>query len=315
MAMIFYDPWTSLAILLFALGLDRLLGEPFIYHPLVGFGRLATWLEGLLRRERSSPRRLLLGGGLAVLLAVAPVVAVVAWLDTQVVAGAVADILLLYLALGLRSLQEHGEAVVSALHSADLSLAREQVGLMVSRNTVDMDEAAVTRATVESVLENGNDAVLGTLFWFLLAGGAGAVLYRLVNTLDAMWGYKTGDYRYFGRVAARLDDLLNWLPARLTVLLYALGRRFREALRAARRQGRQWESPNAGPVMASGATALGVVLGGSAVYGQQPRERPHLGVGREPVAEDIPRALHLVRRSVLTLVLLQVAVAGGWSFA
>jgi len=315
MAMIFYDPWTSLVILLIALGLDRWLGEPFIYHPLVGFGRMATALESLLRHEAHGPRRLLFSGGLAVVLLLLPVVAVVAWLDTQVVAGAVVDMLLLYLALGLRSLREHGEAVVTALNRAELPSAREQVGLMVSRNTVDMDEEEVTKATVESVLENGNDAVLGTLFWFLLAGGAGAVFYRLANTLDAMWGYKTGPYLYFGRAAARLDDLLNWLPARLTVWLYALAGRSRSALQAARRQGREWESPNAGPVMAAGATALGLVLGGSAVYGQEARERPLLGAGRAPGTDDIPRALTLVGRSVKLLVLLQLLIAGVWTLA
>jgi len=315
MAMIFYDPWTSLVILLLALGLDRWLGEPFIYHPLVGFGRLATALEGRLLHEDHGPRRLLLGGGLAVCLLLLPVVAVVAWLDTQVVTGAVVDILLLYLALGLRSLREHGEAVEAALGRGELMQAREQVGLMVSRNTVDMDETEVTKATVESVLENGNDAVFGALFWFLLAGGAGAVLFRLANTLDAMWGYKTGPYLHFGRAAARLDDLLNWLPARLTVLLYALAGRCRASLSMARRQGQEWESPNAGPVMAAGATALGITLGGSAVYGEEMRERPLLGGGRAPQRDDIPRALALVGRSVKLLILLQLLIAGGWTLA
>ncbi|MBD3669562.1 MAG: cobalamin biosynthesis protein [Gammaproteobacteria bacterium] len=314
--MIFHDPWTALVIVLSALLLDRLLGEPFIYHPLVGFGRIAAAVERLLRRESHSPRRQVVQGALAVTLLVLPPVLLVVWLDSLVVVSAVTDIILLYLALGLRSLQEHGAEVVAALEQSDLPRAREQVGLIVSRNTADMDEPGVVKATVESVLENGSDAVIGTLFWFLLFGGAGAVLYRLVNTLDAMWGYKTEHYLHFGRAAARLDDWLNWLPARLTVLLYGLGGRLLEALRAARRQGREWESPNAGPVMASGATALALELGGSAVYGEERRERPLLGMaGHPPNRADIDRALRLVRRSVILIVVLQLLIAGGWTIA
>lgn len=313
--MIFYDPWTSLVILLIALGLDRWLGQPYIYHPLVGFGRLATALESLLRHEEHSPGRQRVSGGLLVLLLMIPLVGMVAWLDTQVVAGAVADMLLLYLALGLRDLKEHCETVVTSLGDGDLAVARDQVGLMAGRNSVDMNEAEVTRATVESVLENGNDAVLATLFWFLLAGGAGAVLYRLVITLDAMWGHKTGPYLYFGRAVTRLDELLNWLPVRLTVLLYALAGRSRAAMKSARQELRNWERPGAALVIAAGATALGISVGGGSAYGQQLRERPILGSGRPPESADIPRALGLVGRSVKLLLLLQLLIAGGWSLA
>jgi adenosylcobinamide-phosphate synthase len=311
--MIFYDPWTSLVILLFALGLDRWLGEPFVYHPLVGFGRVAAWLEGRIRREGHSPRRQRLSGALAVTVLLTPVVVMVAWLDTQVVVGAVADILLLYLALGLRKLQEDGEAVALALQAGELSRARAQLGVMVNQNTVDMDAAELSRATTESVLENGNSAVIGTLFWFLLGGGAGVVLHRLGNTLASLWGYRPGPLRDFGRAATRLDALLNLIPAWLTVLLYALSGRSRTAIAHAGRQGRQWEKPNAGEVMAAGATALGLALGGSTAYGQQLRERPTLGDGRPPEAADIPRALGLVGRSVHILIWIQVLIAGGWS--
>jgi len=171
--------------------------------------------------------------------------------------------------------------------------------MIVSRDTADLDEEGISRATVESVLENGCDAIFGALFWFVLAGAAGAVLYRLANTLDAMWGYRTPRYRDFGWAAARLDDLLNWLPARLTALSYvAMGTKPALAWRCWREQAPNWKSPNAGPVIAAGAGALGLALGGPARYHGEWQPRPALGEGLAPRAEDIGRAVALVRRAL-----------------
>jgi adenosylcobinamide-phosphate synthase len=177
--------------------------------------------------------------------------------------------------------------------------AREDVGRMVSRDTANLDAPGVAKACVESTLENGNDAVFGTLFWFALFGGAGAVLFRLANTLDAMWGYKTERFLRFGWAAARIDDALNYLPARLTAASYALLGDTRAALSCWRRQAPLWESPNAGPVMAAGAGSLGLALGGPASYHGRIEARPALGAGRPARAEDIPRATTLVRRAVM----------------
>jgi adenosylcobinamide-phosphate synthase len=223
------------------------------------------------------------------------------------------DAALLYLALGAASLGEHAAVVRRALESGDLNAARRHVGRIVSRDTADMDEAAVSRATLESVLENGCDAVFGALFWFFVAGAPGVVAYRLANTLDAMWGYKTERYLHFGWAAARLDDLLNWIPARLTALTYVLLGRSGTAWRCWRSQAANWESPNAGPVMAAGAGALTVKLGGPAVYHGCLEPRPPLGEGHEPVAADIARADVLVQRGVwLWLV---ASFLGGWALA
>jgi adenosylcobinamide-phosphate synthase len=170
---------------------------------------------------------------------------------------------------------------------------------MVSRHTRELDESGVAKACVESTLENGNDAVFGALFWFALLGGPGAVLFRLANTLDAMWGYKNDRFLQFGWAAARIDDLLNYLPARLTALSYALFGKTRTALASWRAQAPGWESPNAGPVMSAGAGSLGLALGGSAIYHGQVEERPLLGAGRPARGDDIGRVLQLVRRSLL----------------
>ena len=252
-------------------------------------------------------------GAAALALLVLPGVAFAGWLQQQPVIGALISALVLYAAIGLNSLHRHAEPVAAALARDDLDAARAGVSMMVSRDTAALDAEGVSRATVESVLENGNDAVFGALFWFLVAGAAGALGYRLVNTLDAMWGYKTPRYLRFGWAAARLDDALNFVPARLTALSYALLGRTRLALACWRAQAPAWESPNAGPVMAAGAGALGVRLGGAAVYHGQTEARPPLGQGAAPAGGDIARALKLVRQSVLLwLALVALAALFAW---
>ncbi len=272
--------------------LDRLLGEPRRFHPLVGFGRLADAAERLLRRGAPGHA---VGNRLRGLVAwsaiVVPFVALAMWFSHPLV-----DALLLWLALGGRSLAEHARAIAAPLAAGDLVQARAAVGMIVSRDTTQLDEEGVAKAAVESVLENGNDAVFGALFWFFIAGGAGAVLFRLANTLDAMWGYKDERRLYFGWAAARIDDVLNFIPARLAALSYALLGSTREALACWRAQGATWSSPNAGPVMAAGAGALKVGLGGTARYQGQDEFRPPLGVGATATAADIPRAVALVER-------------------
>ncbi len=275
-----------------AMLLDRCIGEPRRWHPLIGFGRLADATEGLWRA--GAPGHALgnrLRGLAAWMAIVAPFVALAAWF-----AHPILDALLLWLALGGRSLREHAVAVATPLAAGQLDRAREGVGRIVSRDTTSLDTEGVAKAAVESVLENGNDAVFGALFWFFVAGGAGAVLFRLANTLDAMWGYKDARLVYFGWAAARIDDALNYVPARLTALTYALLGRTGTALACWRTQASQWDSPNAGAVMASGAGALKVSLGGAAVYHGQMEQRPTLGAGEAASAADIARAIALVVR-------------------
>ena len=278
------------AAALAAVVLDRLLGEPRRFHPLVGFGNLAAAVETRLNNQT------LPAGLLAWALVVLPFV-VLAWVLRPMAPFAI-DVLLLYFALGAQSLCEHAEAIAKPLDEGDLSEARRRVGWVVSRDTSALDESGVAKAAMESVLENGNDAIFGTLFWFAVLGGPGALLFRLANTLDAMWGYRTLRFNLFGRPAARIDDALNWLPARLTALTYALLGQTRRALHCWRTQAGSWESPNAGPVMSAGAGSLGVELGGAAIYHGQEEIRPPLGCGPAPVAADLDRAIALIRRSL-----------------
>lgn len=285
--------WLPLAAVV-GVALDRLLGEAKRWHPLVGFGALANAVEGAFNR---GPRRRA-RGILAWSLLVLPCVTFVLWARPGNVLGWAMDASLLYLALGGRSLGEHASRVADDLAAGNLGAARQHVGWMVSRETGELDEAGVAKACIESTLENGNDAIFGALFWFALLGGAGALLFRLSNTLDAMWGYRNARFQAFGWAAARLDDALNYCPARLTALSYALFGKTRAALASWRRQAPAWDSPNAGPVMAAGAGSLGLTLGGTAIYGGQREERPPLGKGRAAQAGDIARALTLIRRSL-----------------
>ncbi|MDR0777460.1 MAG: adenosylcobinamide-phosphate synthase CbiB [Azonexus sp.] len=273
---------------------DRLLGEPRRFHPLVGFGWLASALELWLNSRLN--KRTIAAGLLAWLLAVGPWIALAFWL--RPLAPFAVDAVLLWFALGAQSLGEHAEAVARPLREGRLDEARQRVSWMVSRDTATLEESGVAKAGVESVLENGNDAVFGALFWFAVLGGPGALLFRLANTLDAMWGYRSERFNRFGRCAARLDDVLNWLPARLTALTYALLGRTRCALACWRTQAAAWESPNAGPVMAAGAGGLGVQLGGAAIYYGREEMRPPLGAGRPPLAADLGRAVALVRHGL-----------------
>jgi adenosylcobinamide-phosphate synthase len=289
-----------------ALLLDARLGEPRRFHPLVGF---ATWAQ---RLEKWLYRDAILAGLAAILCTLLPFMALsiaAVWLPMNW-AMITLDIVVLYLAIGWNSLNSHAEQVRVALTAGDLIAARQKVGLIVSRHTDDLSEQGVSAAAIESVLENGNDAVFGAIFWFVVAGLPGVVLYRLVNTLDAMWGYRNSRYLRFGRVAARLDDVLNWFPARLTALSYALVGKSGQALRCWWEQGAAWKSANAGSVMAAGAGSLGLELGGAAVYDGSVQPRALLGAGRPSQAADIGAAQQLVRRALLLWVL--VLLMGGW---
>jgi len=291
--------------LLLGLILDRLFGEPRRYHPLVGLGTCVNFVERQLNKPGQYFTVSKILGIAALLLILLPVL----WLSWSIVcllSGApflylLFSGLVLYLVVGWQSLAQHAMAVNSALMKKDLKLARERVGYIVSRETSSLDEEAVTKATMESVLENGSDAVFAPIFWFVVAGPVGAITYRVINTLDAMWGYKNERFIAFGWAAARLDDLVNWIPARLCALTYAMvsgETGCQQGLAAWKKQARYCESPNAGPVMACGAGALNVALGGDAVYHGKSVFRPVLGQGFAPVPGDIERSLQLVKRGV-----------------
>ncbi|UMR32578.1 adenosylcobinamide-phosphate synthase CbiB [Massilia sp. MB5] len=304
--------WPLLALLMAAgIALDLLLGEARRWHPLIGFGNLAMRIEKTL--NRGAVRRL--RGMLAWLLAVAPLVALSFFLldAADGVLAIALHAILLYFCIGLRSLRDHNLPIADALQQQDLPAARMLTARIVSRDTEQASEADLAKASAESLLENGNDAVFGTLFWFAVAGGPGAVMFRLANTLDAMWGYRSQRFLHFGWAAARIDDALNYLPARLTALSYIVLaptlQDKRRALRCWLTQAPAWSSPNAGPVMSSGAGALGLALGGAATYDGEVEQRPPLGSGQPATAADIRRAWRLVLNTTLLWLGMAIAAA------
>ncbi|MBF0186139.1 MAG: cobalamin biosynthesis protein CobD [Magnetococcales bacterium] len=298
-----------------ALLLDHWLGEVPRWHPLVGFGWLAAQVEQRLYGPALlADRYRMLRGMVAVLLLLLPLCGL-CWLLLQgagVWSGPLQAIIL-YLTIGGRSLQEHSLAVLQAMQQEGLQAARQRVAWLVSRETDQLDEQGVARAAIESVLENGCDALFGALFCFLCAGAPGALFYRLANTLDATWGYRNERYCHFGWAAARLDDLLNLIPARLTALTYLTVGHTVGAWQAWRHC-RHRKSPNATLVMAVGAGALQRQLGGPAIYHGQIIDNPLLGSGNLPTITDILRANRLLQRSILLWGVLAL-IWGGWTLA
>lgn len=309
--MLLLFPWLSLIAVVLALSLDAWWGEFSRYHPLVIFGRWVTRVEQRCWLSESNSRYVRWRGISALLIVmsvvVIPALLIHLWLLQSLFIYLCLSVLIIYFCIGRRSLREHAEAVELPLRSGDLVIAREAVARIVSRDTAQLSEPEVASAVCESVLENGSDALFAALFWFLVAGIPGVVIYRAVNTLDAMWGYKNTRYQYFGWAAARLDDVLNWLPARLVAVSYALMGHFSKAMQCWLQQGVNWKSPNAGPVMAAGAGSLNIELGGNACYHGRMESRPTLGCGRQANCGDIAGVLALLDRT-LGLWLIVIAV-------
>ncbi|MCB1616061.1 MAG: cobalamin biosynthesis protein [Pseudomonadales bacterium] len=303
-------PWSVAFTIIGAFALDRVFGElPNHLHPLRAFGHWAGAIEKRLNHSPATSSKFT--GLLALLLTlVLPLLVLFLLLNAidNSLAAFLAGICLLYFSIGRQSLRQHALAIRDPLEAAQLALAREATAMIVSRDTATLDEEAIATACVESVLENGSDAVFAPVFWFVIGGPLAAIAYRLVNTLDAMWGYRNPRFEQFGWAAARLDDLLNLLPARCCALCYALAGNTGNALHCWQQQGANWKSPNAGPVMAAGAGALGIRLGGRACYDNIISDRPLLGQGRAPFSIDIQRSLQLLDRALLVGFFLLLAV-------
>ncbi len=294
--------------LLLALALDYRFAEPKKYHPLVGFGRYVDFLQQALNRPAKNQTQLI-NGALASLLAVLPIVSLIAVTQhaLPLFVNVFIDAGLLYLCIGWSSLQQHAKAIYDELLVNQLDTARTKLSWIVSRETQQLDASQVAQASVESVLENSSDALFATIFWFMVAGAEGAVLHRLVNTLDAMWGYKTSKFLYFGRFSAYFDDVLNYIPARLTAYGMAFCAKSVEqgkrALMCWRTQAKHCSSPNGGVVMTTGAGALNVRLSEGAWYkGEQRAQwqaKPLMGCGEPAQFQSIIESLELVQRTLV----------------
>ena len=297
-----------------AVVLDLLVGNPrWRPHPVRCIGWLAQRLERPVRRLIRNEQ----AAGIVTVLLVVSTTGVSVWGLICLaglyhpVAADIVSILLIYTTIAAHDLERHSYAVFRALAAGDLEQARRRVGQIVGRDTAHLDEAGVARATVECVAESTVDGVTAPLFFTILAGPVGAMTYRAINTLDSTFGYINDRYIRFGWAAARLDDLVNYLPARVTAPLIGLaaailGRRPVQSWRILRRDGRKHASPNAGLPEAAMAGALGIQLGGLNYYDGERLERPVIGEPIVPIAAE-----HILAANAVMFVTLALFLALG----
>ncbi|HKC84003.1 MAG TPA: adenosylcobinamide-phosphate synthase CbiB [bacterium] len=296
------------AALLLALAVDHAFGDPpNRYHPVAWIGRLLD--AGRRWLCRGSPASLLAGGAV-VTIAVAGLAGAAGVLVSALAArlgpgGLLLEALALTCLLSFRGLVSAARSVAADLRRGDLPAARRAVGYhLVSRPTAELDEGQVASATIESVAENLTDSLVAPVCFFLAGGLVGAAVYRVINTADSMFGYRTGPLEYFGKSAARLDDLLNFVPARIAGLSLVVGAALagesaRGALAILRRDRCRTESPNAGWTMAAMAGALSVVLEKPTIH--------RLGAGALPIVRDIERSVRVLRAAAAVSLLLMAA--------
>jgi adenosylcobinamide-phosphate synthase len=332
--------WPLAAGLAAGVALDALLGDPRRLHPVAAFGRAAAALEA--RDYADSRLRGAAHAAACVLAVAAPGALLHRRTRGRPASEAVAVALAVWAVTGARSLRHEAERTLVALASNDLPAARRVLPSLCGRDPAGLDATQITRAVIESVAENTSDAVVAPLLWGAVAGLPGLAAYRAVNTLDAMVGYRSPRYLRFGWASARLDDLANWIPARVTAALtiacapvaktqmaplpgtsaqspsaggHLATRPARgvfgsaAALRAVLRDGPRHPSPNAGRCEAAFAGALGVRLGGTNVYGGVAETRPGLGEGHAPEPDDIRRAIRLSQAVTMAATGVAVLVA------
>jgi adenosylcobinamide-phosphate synthase len=303
--------------LLAGVAADALLGDPRTGHPVAAFGRLAAGLEARMYANAVG-RGTAYAGTLVGASALTGVgLARVTRRRPLARAGITASVT--WAVLGGTSLAREATAMQRSLLAGDIAAARARLPHLCGRDPAQLDADGLARATVESVAENTSDAVVAPLLWGAVAGLPGLLAYRAVNTLDAMVGHRSPRYERFGRAAARLDDVANLGPARVTAALACalapvVGGRAPVAWRVLRRDGAAHPSPNAGRCEAAFAGALAVRLGGRNVYGSRVESRPYLGDGAPPSPGDIARAVRLARAVGLAAAAGSALVAGRrWS--
>ncbi|MGD9808965.1 MAG: adenosylcobinamide-phosphate synthase CbiB [Deferribacterales bacterium] len=279
---------------IFAFMLDKLFGEPNSkYHPICMIGRLISKLERIFYK---SPDHILSGSYLLITIVLIVSIITYSLLVFAHSFGNVAYIMMnsviIYFSISVRSMASHADAVYQPLVKGDLETARKALSMIVSRQTKDMDEMKIVRSTVESVSENFTDGVLSPIFYSIFFGGVGAMFFKAVSTLDSMIGYMNGTYDLFGRASAKFDDVLNFIPARLSVFIIAFsgimqGTAYAETIATVKKYRLAHPSPNSAHSISAFAGFLGVRLGGPVCYFGKVKQKPFIGDGENPLDADV----------------------------
>ncbi len=303
--------------LIFGFIIDAFLGDPYtLPHPVRLIGSLISKLESVMRRHIKNKRT---GGtvlGLIVLFLSVSVPSAILFVccKIHIVLGIAAESIMCYYLIARCCLKRESMKVYSAAAKNDENGAREAVSMIVGRDTKPLDMNGIIRAAVETVAENTSDGVTAPLFYMALGGAAGGFFYKAANTMDSMLGYKNEKYIDFGRFAARLDDILNYIPSRLTALImilsaFILGYDGKGAYRIWKRDRRKHESPNSAQTESVCAGALGIRLAGDAYYFGRLHKKPFIGDDIRPVEkEDIIRADRLMYLTSLIMLFISAAV-------
>ncbi|MCP1834314.1 adenosylcobinamide-phosphate synthase [Bradyrhizobium sp. USDA 4532] len=294
-----------------AMAVDALIGWPAwlfarIGHPVTWLGRLINLVDSAWNRASDPPAFRRVAGIAAAILVIALVIALGWAVQSALASGWVRIVLVGVLAwplVAVRSLHDHVAAVASPLVSGDITAARSAVAQIVGRDPATLDDAGIARATIESLAENASDGIVAPVFWGALFGLPGILGYKAINTLDSMIGHRTERHEAFGWAAARIDDLANLIPARLTGVLFVLLAPNRsQAWSCMLRDARRHRSPNAGWPEAAMAGALGVRLSGPRIYHGHIADEPWLNEGaRDPAAADVLTGLKLYRYAMILL--------------
>lgn len=303
-------PAAGLAIAV-GLGLDRVLGEPpTSMHPVARFGQAMTALENRIHRDDRVRGTVFcaVGVGGAAALGVAL---------RRIAGPGPATAVAIAVAAAGRMLGREANAIGGLLVDGDLAAARERLPTLVGRTATGLSESDVARAVIESVAENSVDAVIAPIVWAAIGGAPAVLAHRAVNTLDAMVGHRTPRHERFGWASARLDDVANWLPARVAALFVAVvrPRRATAVWRVVRRDSGRHPSPNGGVIEAAYAAALDIRLGGTNRYGDVIEDRGQLGDGDAARPADVARAVALLDRVTLAFALLGLARSGSRTLA
>ena len=301
-----------------ALVIDTIYGDPRSdWHPVVLIGKLISFYENKLYPEpKTSDGNMFLRGMvtvLLVLLTVGLITGLLVWLYVKggILFYAAMGAVILYFTITPRALCRDGMEIYHLLKAGDIVAARKRLSWIVGRDTENLDESDIARGTVETIAENTTDGIISPLFWFLLFGPVGAMVYRAGNTMDSMLGYKNDRYLYFGRFAARLDDVLNYIPARITFLLFVasaaiLKLDWKNAKKIGLRDAPKHPSPNGGYAEATVAGAMHVRLGGYNYYEGKPEFREYMGDPDTPLkADHIKQAIYMMYGATILFVVLE----------